>query len=140
MSGNDRRQAPNRNKMSVMTVEVLSPFSGRPVKVRPQDVGRAVRDEAGRLFYVLPRPDGSGYYSAPSRAGGQRDIDRYDRYLHRMAGAKQVAEGRSRDQIESAARQARKRRWARFVLVLIVLAAAAAYWLYRGGGPIDGSS
>jgi len=115
-----------------MTVEILSPYSGRPVKVRPQDVGRAVRDEEGRLFYVLPRPDGSGYYSAPSRAGGQRDIDRYDRYLTRMAGAKQISEGQSRQQIQ-AAQRARKgrRRW--LWILIVATAAAAAYWLWRNG-------
>jgi len=115
------------------TVEILSPYSGRPVKVRPQDVGRAVRDEEGRLFYVLPRPDSSGYYSAPSRAGGQRDIDRYDRYLTRMAGAKQISEVQSREHIQAAARRARKRRRRWLWILIVATAAAAAYWLWRNG-------
>ena len=49
---------------------VHSPHSGRPVKVREQDAGRAVRDEAGRIFYVLPKADGSGSYGSRTRSGG----------------------------------------------------------------------
>jgi hypothetical protein len=126
--------------MNTGTIEVLGPFSGRPVKIRPQDIGRAVRDEQGRLFYVLSRPDGSGYYSAPSRAGGQRDIDRYDKYLARMAGAKQVAQERSATQIKVERRKAGIGRWVRVSVVLAVLG-AVAYWamtrgpLAGGGGP-----
>lgn len=48
---------------------VHSPHSGRPVKVREQDVGRAVRDETGRIFYVLTKADGSGYYGSKTRSG-----------------------------------------------------------------------
>ncbi len=50
-----------------MAITVDSPYSGKPVKVREQDVRRAVRDEEGRIFYVLPRPDGSGFVGSKTR-------------------------------------------------------------------------
>ena len=59
-----------------MTIIVPSPHSGRPVKVRDQDVGRAVRDEAGRIFYIVPKHDGSGHYGALTRAGSLEDEHR----------------------------------------------------------------
>ena len=49
---------------------VHSPHSGRPVQVREQDAGRAVRDETGRIFYVLPKADGNGYYGSKTRNSG----------------------------------------------------------------------
>ena len=45
-----------------MPIVVNSPYSGESVKIRDQDVGRAVKDRDGKVFYVLPRSDGSGYY------------------------------------------------------------------------------
>ena len=33
-----------------MPIVINSPFSGKPVKIRDQDVGRAVKDEEGRIF------------------------------------------------------------------------------------------
>ncbi len=59
-----------------MGIVVFSPHSGRPVKVRDQDAGRAVRDEEGRIFYVLPKSDGSGHYGALTRAGGVKEEQR----------------------------------------------------------------
>ena len=56
-----------------MTITVPSPHSGRPVKVREQDVGRAVRDEEGRIFYVLPKRESEGYYGASTRTGSDKD-------------------------------------------------------------------
>lgn len=56
-----------------MGIIVNGPYSGQPVKVRDQDVGRAVKDEEGRVFYVLQKSDGSGYYGAMTRAGGAKD-------------------------------------------------------------------
>lgn len=59
-----------------MAITVLSPHSGKPVKIRDQDVGRAVKDEEGRIFYALPRSDGKGHYGAITRAGGEKDEQR----------------------------------------------------------------
>ena len=59
-----------------MGITVLSPHNGEPVKVRDQDVGRAVKDREGRIFYVLEKSDGTGYYGAMTRAGGDREEQR----------------------------------------------------------------
>lgn len=72
-----------------MPLTVLSPYSGRPVKVRDQDVGRAVRDEEKRVFYVVARPDDAEaapaddptdgtHYASLTRHGSEKDLARYD--------------------------------------------------------------
>ncbi len=68
-----------------MSLIVRSPFSGQPVKVRDQDVGRAVRDEEGRVFYVVPFADGNGFYASPTRNGGPKEEDRYRRMVEKDA-------------------------------------------------------
>jgi hypothetical protein len=67
-----------------MAIEVRSPHSGHPVKVREEDVGRAIRDESGRIFYVLERTDGAGYYGSFTRAGSESDQQRYDDMVDRI--------------------------------------------------------
>ena len=73
-----------------MPLIVFSPHSGKPVKIRDADVGRAVRDEAGRIFYVVPRPEGraggaggaggdGGHYAALTRHGSDKDLERYEK-------------------------------------------------------------
>ena len=52
-----------------MAITVQSPHNGRPVKIRPEDVGRAVRDSEGKIFYVLPREDGRGHFGSLTRQG-----------------------------------------------------------------------
>jgi hypothetical protein len=59
-----------------MAITVYSPYNSQPVEVREQDVGRAVKDGDGRTFYVLAKSDGTGYYGAMTRMGGQKDEDR----------------------------------------------------------------
>ncbi len=89
-----------------MPLTVYSPHSGRPVKVRDQDLGRAVRDEENRVFYVVPRSDGEGYYAALTRQGSPKDEQRYDKLekrtaevqdqVHQQAAAVHDATGRKR--------------------------------------------
>ncbi len=57
-------------------VTLLSPYSGRPVVVREQDLGRAIRDEQGRVFYVVEDPE-HGRYASMTRKGSAKDLDRY---------------------------------------------------------------
>lgn len=61
-----------------MAIVVRSPHSGHPVKVREQDVGRAVRDEQGRVFYVVKRASGDGYYGSTTRVGSPAAEKQYD--------------------------------------------------------------
>ena len=60
-----------------MPIVILSPYSGRSVKIRDKDIGRSVRDEESRIFYVVPRSDGKGYYSSITRNGSPKDESRY---------------------------------------------------------------
>ena len=47
-----------------MPITIFSPHSGNQVKVRDQDAGRAVKDEEGRIFYVLPKSDSAARLSS----------------------------------------------------------------------------
>jgi hypothetical protein len=60
-----------------MAITIYSPHSGHPVKVREADVGRAIRDEGGRIFYVVARAEGGGYYGSMTRHGSAKDEQRY---------------------------------------------------------------
>lgn len=51
-----------------MSIEVRSPYSGEMVKIMPKDVGKAVKDRDGRVFYVLEDDEG-GYYPSMTRSG-----------------------------------------------------------------------
>ena len=117
------------------TIEILGPFSGRPVKVRPEDVGKAVRDEENRIFYVLQRPDGSGYYSAPSRAGGERDIARYDKYLERTSGAKKATKEAEVQHTRAAKKRSDIGKLVKMLIVVALLAALAWYAYTKGWVP-----
>ncbi len=64
-----------------MAITVYSPHSGKPVKVRDEDIGRALRDEEGRIFYVITRDDGKGLYASFTRKGSDKDQQRYDKLI-----------------------------------------------------------
>lgn len=72
-----------------MPITIYSPYDGEPVKIRDQDVGRAVRDREGRIFYVVKRSVGEGYYSSPTRAGSPRDETRYVELEQKVAQARE---------------------------------------------------
>jgi FKBP-type peptidyl-prolyl cis-trans isomerase len=74
-----------------MPIIVNSPYSGQPVKIRDQDIGRAVRDEEGRIFYAVKRSDGSGYYGSPTRQGSPKDEQRYIEMQTKGAQAQAIA-------------------------------------------------
>jgi hypothetical protein len=114
-----------------MPITVLSPFSGNPVKIRDQDLGRAVRDEAGRIFYVLEKPDGSGYYAAPTRAGGPKDFHRYAALESKTS----VARDNTREQVEAVHDATGKRRGAsgKLLVVIFLLILAALAWAVTKG-------
>ena len=115
-----------------MGIVVHSPFSGRPVKVRDQDVGRAVRDEEGRIFYVLVKSGGEGHYGAITRAGGEKDEARYDQMLAKMNRAKDTGDRLSYQQIHDNT-GGRRLSLGKALLLLGVLAAAVGGYLYATG-------
>lgn len=103
-----------------MTISVNSPFTGRPVKIREKDVGRAVTDEDGGIFYVFPKKDGSGYYGAPTRAGGEKDEARAIRNEERAKGSKKTGVKRGQVQITQARHSHRLGLLFKLVFLLIV--------------------
>ncbi|MEM1212556.1 MAG: FKBP-type peptidyl-prolyl cis-trans isomerase [Planctomycetota bacterium] len=109
-----------------MPLTIHSPYSGKPVKVRDQDVGRAIRDEEGRIFYVVQRTSGQGVYAAVTRKGSEKDEQRYDALLTKSATARAVGQERSRQQVLDATGKQRGRQRRRLVLVVLVLLGAIA--------------
>lgn len=116
-----------------MPLTVLSPFSGRPVKVRDQDVGRAVRDEENRIFYVVPKSDGSGYYAAPTRKGSEKDEQRYAELEAKTDQSAQQVKA-EHAAVHDATGPGRSGGGGKFLLllILIVVAAIAIYLLANG--------
>ncbi|MEM8737685.1 MAG: hypothetical protein AAGG38_04305 [Planctomycetota bacterium] len=120
-----------------MPITVNSPYSGRPVKIRDQDLGRAVRDEEGRIFYVVARAEGDGYYAAPTRKGSAKDEQRYDALETKMDAAQVQVDLQHAAVHDATGRRRRgsRARWLVVVLLLLVVGAAAYYGVvYRGGG------
>lgn len=126
-----------------MAITILSPHSGDPVTVRDQDVGKSVKDRQGRPFYVLQAPDGL-YYAALTKAGGQKDIERYrhSAQRHGFVGGSSD-EGPKKEEVYK--RQAPPRRdgfawgkWLRALLVLGLLAGGAYYAHTKGWVRIPG--
>lgn len=116
-----------------MPIIVNSPYSGLPVKVRDQDVNRALRDEEGRVFYAVPRSDGSGYYGSPTRQGSAKDEQRAAELAAKMAQSHKSGAEESRKQIHDATGK-RRGGLRRLVILLIIFAAIVAgvwFFLFR---------
>jgi FKBP-type peptidyl-prolyl cis-trans isomerase len=124
-----------------MPITVLSPYSGRAIKARDQDVGRALRDEEGRIFYVVERPDGSGYYAAPTRKGSDKDLQRYDALHDKGETARQTHHDRSAEQVAAHDARGRGRRASpirlALLLLLIALLAVGGYVGITQSGLLD---
>jgi len=116
-----------------MPIVVNSPFSGQPVKIRDQDIDRAVRDEENRIFYVLPLSNGTGYFGSTTRQGGEKEERRYLEMAQKSAQMKVVGDARSEKQVHNAMGKKRggKRRLVVTVIVLAII--AAAVWFVMKG-------
>ena len=124
-----------------MAIIVHSPHDGYPVKVRDQDLGRAIRDNEGRIFYAVPRSDGNGYYGALTRKGSEKDEQRYVNMLDKMGRAKEVGAQMSAEQIHDATGKTSSRgpmRWAILILLLGLLALGAWLLLTSNNNLLDG--
>lgn len=118
-----------------MPIIVNSPYSGRPVKVRDQDVGRAIRDESGRVFYALPRSSGDGFYGSPTRTGSPKDEQHADELAAKpIETAAETPTAPPQPAPVHDATGRRRGRMRRVAVLLIVLAAIAAgvwYFLFH---------
>jgi hypothetical protein len=75
-----------------MGITVINPHNGEEMKVRDNDAGRAVKDKEGRIFYVLPKSDGSGHYGALTRAGSAKEEARNQEMEEKIKGARKNTE------------------------------------------------
>lgn len=117
-------------------ITILSPYSGQPVKVREQDLGRAVRDEQGRIFYIVEHPE-YGRYAARTRKGSDKDLERYQKL---QAGTEKLdassAVQASRSAVVHDATGVKRRNpvgLIALVVILLVLAAGGYYALVSLG-------
>lgn len=114
-----------------MPIVIHSPFSGKPIKVRDEDIGRAIRDEEKRIFYVVERPDGNGYYAAPTRAGGPKDIERYEKIMAKaVAGGGHSREVQAQNAHDATGRKRANKRGKLVILLLFIFVAAVAYYFW----------
>ncbi|MEQ9454394.1 MAG: hypothetical protein RLN76_07360 [Phycisphaeraceae bacterium] len=114
-----------------MSIKVRSPYSGVEVAVRSEDVGRALRDESGRVFYVIARGAGGGYYGSKVRAGSESDEAQARRWaegesLPVSSGGAAVHDARGSGGRRSSAG------WVVAVLVIVLLA-SGGWWVWRSG-------
>ena len=114
-----------------MALIVHSPHDGQEVKVRDQDLQRAIRDSEGRIFYAVKRSDGKGYYGSFTRKGSDKDEQRYLDMLEKTQRAREVGAERSAQQIHDATGRSSGPGAMRWVILLIVAAVIAAVtWYY----------
>lgn len=114
-----------------MPITVLSPYSGKPVKVRDNDAGRAVRDEEGRIFYVLAKSDGTGYYGATTRAGNPKEEARALELESKVATGQGEAKTRV-DEMKSLRKPSRGLRGPVLFILIVAALAAAGYLFFYG--------
>ncbi|MFP4144841.1 MAG: hypothetical protein ACLFV3_06820 [Phycisphaeraceae bacterium] len=117
-----------------MALTVHSPYSGKLVKVRDEDVGRAIRDEEGRVFYVVKRSEGEGYYAAPTRQGSPRDEALYDDMVAKAEAGETTADRQQTPAIHDATGPGQPLaawRVLAFVLVLLVILFVLAWTAYQ---------
>lgn len=125
-----------------MALIVHSPHDGQEVKVRDQDLERAIRDSEGRIFYAVKRSDGQGYYGSFTRKGSDKDEQRYLDMLEKTQRAREVGAERSAKQIHDATGRSSGPGVLRWVLLLVVAAliAAVTWYFVRPDNPGSGSA
>lgn len=128
--------------MSCMTIHVRSPHDGQPVKVREEDVGRAVRDAQGRVLYVVPSSDEQGHYGSITRSGSERDEQRAKQWelnppdpITTTSGATSTQDASSRH-VHDATGRPRAASWrGRLVILALGVLVLFLVWLF-GFGPL----
>lgn len=118
-----------------MAITVLNPFDGEPMKVRDNDAGRAVKDKQGRIFYVLPRSDGQGYYGATTRAGNPKEEQR----AMELEVKTSAAQGHTHEVVANKAGPKKSGMKGKLILLIIILIAIVGAWAFLLG-PLSGRS
>lgn len=120
-----------------MWIEINSPHSGRPVRVRDKDIGRSVRDEEGRIFFVLPRSTGEGHYASVTRTGGPKEEQKYLDMLAKEEHAKATGESITQRQIHDAT-GGKRSSWKGKAVILFMLAIVLLLVYVFTLGPLSG--
>lgn len=112
-----------------MNLTVYSPYDGQPVSWRSQDVGRAMRDSQGRIFYVLPTQDGQGHYASRTRHGSAREQELYRQQLGQQGQA--ILDDSDGSPVPSGPTQGMPRRaiWALVLAAVLALGIAVVAWM-----------
>jgi hypothetical protein len=120
-----------------MPITVYSPHNGEPVKIRDQDIGRAVQDREGRTFFAVLKSDGSDYYGSFTRHGTPKDEQRYAELEQKLGKLNnQVKEKHAEAKPTVTGKQKSKSGLlVKLVVALIILLALA--WLFTYG-PLSG--
>lgn len=108
-----------------MSLTMYSPYDGQPVSVRPQDVGRAIRDGQGQIFYVLPTSDQQGHYASKTRHGSAKDEAEY---RQRFAAAAPAVLPLTASGQTPCAKAGASGLWALLLAVLLALAVGSGVW------------
>lgn len=119
-------------------VTILSPYSGKPVKVREQDLGRAIRDEQGRVFYIVEHPE-HGRYAARTRKGSDKDLERYravEAGTAELDEAPAAQAARAAEVYDATGTKRRNPVGLAILLVVLALLAAGAYVYFVNPGLI----
>ncbi len=123
-----------------MPILVHSPHDGSPVQVREQDIGRAIRDKNGKIFYCLPRASGEGYFGSKTRAASAKGEEQVDALAAQFQQTNEtgVPDKTTTDRTpfpptsHDATGKRRKASPARAIVLLLILAAliAAGWYAY----------
>jgi FKBP-type peptidyl-prolyl cis-trans isomerase len=95
------------------------------VKIREHDLGRALRDEQGRVFYVVEDPE-HGRYAARTRKGSPKDLQRYREIESGVAKLDSDEDRPAAANLQAHDATGSKRRNPLGTLLLIVILAAVA--------------
>lgn len=133
-----------------MPILVHSPHDGSPVQVREQDIGRAIRDKNGKIFYCLPRASGEGYFGSKTRAASAKGEEQVDALAAQFQPANETGapDNTSTDRAPApptahdATGKRRKASPARAIVLLLILAAliAAGWYAYTNFLAPNGST
>jgi len=123
---------PQRSKL--MPFVIHSPFDGQPVKIRDKDIGRAIRDKENRIFYVLPNSTGDGYYSSPTRQGGLKDEQKYQRMMEKTAQTARNVREEAAETLDATGGKRKKGKGKLVLLVLVVIVVIVAYYVWKNHG------
>ncbi|WP_428387577.1 hypothetical protein [Mucisphaera sp.] len=116
-----------------MSIKVRSPHSGVEVVIRREDVGRALRDESGRVFYVVEREDGAGCYGSKTRVGSAAEAERAAAW-DRGEGLPEVVASGGDAGVHDARGQRRRSKGGLVVVVIAVgLLGGGGWWAWQNG-------